>query len=56
MADERNDNQEAPVTRQESGLEPGEAGDTPNDSVIEKPDEVLPGDKSPQDTAPTRSA
>jgi len=56
MADERTENQEAPVTRQEAGLESGKAGNTPNDSVIEKPDEVLPGDNSPQDTAPTRSA
>ena len=56
MADEKTENQDAPVTRQEAGLEPGEAGHTPSDSVIEKPDEVLPGDKSPQDTAPTRSA
>lgn len=56
MADEKNQEQSAPVSRQGAGLEPGEAGDTPNDSVIEKPDEVLPGDKSPQDTAPTRSA
>lgn len=56
MTDEKTENQDAPVTRQEGGLEPGEAGATPSDSVIEKPDEVLPGDNSPQDTAPTRSA
>ena len=56
MADEKNQEQNDPVTRQGDGLEPGEAGHTPNDSVIEKPDEVLPGDNSPQDTAPTRSA
>jgi hypothetical protein len=51
---EKDNQNDAPVDRND-GLAPGEAGDTPNDSVIEKPDEVLPGDQSPQDTAPTRS-
>lgn len=44
----------APVDRKE-GMAPGEAGNTANDSVIEKPNEILPGDGSLSDTAPTRS-
>ena len=47
-------NPQNPVDRKE-GLEPGEAGHTPNDSVIEDPRQVAPGDGSPQDTSPTRS-
>lgn len=56
QAAQAQNDEKAPLQRNDEGTAPGEAGDTPNDSVIEDPRDVADGAGSPQDAAPTRSS